>query len=94
MRTIKQTGQFKRDLKREKKGRYRTVLQSSFAAMVTHLANDKDLELRHVDHALAGTWKGFRNCHVKPDLILIYEKPDLETLVLVRLGSHAELELS
>ncbi|CAK7193096.1 hypothetical protein COMNV_01309 [Commensalibacter sp. Nvir] len=62
--------------------------------MVTHLANDKDLEPRHVDHALAGTWKGFRNCHVKPDLILIYEKPDLETLVLVRLGSHAELELS
>ena len=33
----------------------------------------------------------FRDCHVKPDLVLIYEKPDDDTLRLVRLGSHSEL---
>lgn len=35
----------------------------------------------------------WRLCHVKPDLVLIYQKPDAETLRLVRLGSHSELGL-
>ena len=34
---------------------------------------------------------GFRDCHIRPDLVLIYEKPDAHTLRLVRLGSHSEL---
>jgi mRNA interferase YafQ len=46
---------------------------------------------KHVDHALTGDWKGFRDCHVRPDLVLIYEKPDPYTLRLTRLGSHSEL---
>ena len=49
------------------------------------------LELRHHDHALSGDWKDHRDCHVKPDLVLIYQKPDAATLRLVRLGSHSEL---
>ena len=40
---------------------------------------------------LSGEWSGFRDCHIKPDLVLIYEKPDTDTLRLVRLGSHSEL---
>ena len=40
---------------------------------------------------LSGEWSGFRDCHVKPDLVLIYEKPGTDTLRLVRLGSHSEL---
>jgi mRNA interferase YafQ len=51
------------------------------------------LAARQRDHALTGDWKDFRDCHVKPDLVLIYSKPDDQTLVLVRLGSHAELGL-
>ena len=43
------------------------------------------------DHALSGEWADHRDCHVKPDLVLIYQKPDAGTLRLVRLGSHAEL---
>ncbi len=57
------------------------------------LANDQPLEPRHCDHPLIGDWKDFRDCHVKPDLILIYQKPEADTLVLVRLGSHSELGL-
>jgi len=52
---------------------------------------DEALADRHHDHPLSGEWAGFRDCHVKPDLVLIYEKPDDETLRLVRLGSHSEL---
>src|SRR5262249_22311819 len=43
------------------------------------------------DHPLIGGWAYHRDCHVKPDLILIYRKPDATTLELVRLGSHSEL---
>ena len=44
-------------------------------------------------HALTGDWKDYRDCHVKPDLVLIYQKPDADVLRLVRLGSHSELGL-
>jgi len=54
---------------------------------------DKPLAERYRDHPLSGDWAGFWDCHIKPDLILIYEKPDDTTLRLVRLGSHSELGL-
>lgn len=93
MRTIRQSGQFKRDLKRESKGQHRKALQSDFVAIVATLAADQLLDPRHRDHAMTGEWKDHRDCHVKPDLVLIYRKPDAETLQLVRLGSHSELGL-
>ncbi|MEI7892237.1 MAG: type II toxin-antitoxin system YafQ family toxin [Spirochaetales bacterium] len=61
--------------------------------MVELLANDQALEPRHNDHPLAGEWKDHRDCHVRPDLVLIYLKPDKDVLRLVRLGSHSELGL-
>ena len=91
MRTIRQSGQFQRDLKRESKGQHRKQLQSDFVAIVAALAADEPLEPRYRDHALTGEWKDHRDCHVKPDLVLIYSKPDDVTLRLVRLGSHSEL---
>ena len=44
------------------------------------------------DHALAGKWKGFRDCHLEPDWVLIYEI-SAERLKLVRTGTHSDLEL-
>ena len=93
MRTIEQTGQFKRDYKRETKGPHRQTLASDFVAIVTDLANDQSLAEKHRDHALTGDWKDHRDCHVKPDLVLIYRKPGDAVLQLVRLGSHSELGL-
>ena len=61
--------------------------------VVELLADDKPLPERHVDHALSGAWKDYRDCHIRPDLVLIYWKPDDATLELVRLGSHSELGL-
>jgi mRNA interferase YafQ len=91
MRTIDPTGRFKRDLRRELKGRYRRVLADELDDILALLAADEPLAARHCDHALTGEWKDHRDCHVKPDLVLIYRKPDEETLQLVRLGSHSEL---
>ncbi|MBE0437970.1 MAG: type II toxin-antitoxin system YafQ family toxin [Methylomicrobium sp.] len=93
MRTIEWTSQFKRDYKRESKGRHRTALDDVLFPIVDCLANDRLLESRHQDHALSGNWKDFRDCHIKPDLVLIYQKPDEATVRLVRLGSHSELGL-
>jgi len=52
---------------------------------------DQPLPDKNRDHALSGDWIGYRECHVKPDLLLIYRKPDADTLRLARLGSHSEL---
>ena len=52
---------------------------------------DESLPEKNRDHALSGDWTGYRECHVKPDLLLIYRKPDADTLRLARLGSHSEL---
>ena len=91
MREIDRTTQFKRDFRREAKGRHRAPLDASLAAVLAPLLNDVALAARCRDHALTGEWSGYRDCHVKPDLLLIYEKPDDDTLRLVRLGSHSEL---
>lgn len=93
MRTIERTGAFKRDYKREAKGRHKTTLDGDLVPVLSALAEDRPLEPRQRDHALTGNWKDFRDCHLKPDLVLIYGKPDDQTLRLVRLGSHTELEL-
>lgn len=91
MRTIERTGQFKRDYKREKKGRHRTTLDADLTRVAAALASDASLDARYRDHPLSGDWHDHRDCHVRPDLVLIYQKPDDATLVLVRIGSHAEL---
>jgi mRNA interferase YafQ len=58
---------------------------------VNLLAADVPLPQRYVDHPLAGEWADHRDCHIRPDLVLIYRKPDPDSLELVRLGSHSEL---
>ena len=68
-------------------------MDAALLAAVTLLAADKPLPRRHFDHALGGEWSDHRDCHIRPDLILIYRKPDDENLELVRLGSHSELGL-
>lgn len=93
MRTIEQTGQFKRDYKREVKGVHRQTLESDFIAIATLLANDRPLPERHRDHPLSGDWKDHRDCHIKPDLVLIYRKSAGNVLQLIRLGSHSQLGL-
>ena len=91
MRTIERTSQFKRDFRRELKAQYRSILENVFAEILTALADDQPLAEKYRDHALSGDWKDHRDCHIKPDLVLIYRKAGADRLQLVRLGSHSEL---
>jgi mRNA interferase YafQ len=93
MREIRQTATFKRDLKRESKGPCQAFLANQFVNFLRLLANDEPLTESFHDHALMGSWKDHRDCHLRPDLVLIYKKPDSTTLQLVRLGSHSALSL-
>ena len=93
MRKIERTSRFKRDYKRVSRGRHGADLDDRLAVVVRALANDEALEPRHHDHGLSGPWSDFRDRHLRPDLVLIYEKPDARTLRLVRIGSHTELGL-
>lgn len=89
MRRTEPTTAFRRDLKREKRGQHRN-LDQIVTDIVRLLAADDALPERNRDHALTGDWIGFRECHIRPDLLLIYEKAE-GVLRLVRLGSHNEL---
>ncbi len=91
MRTIDTPGSFKRDFKREGKGQHRAVLNTDLKPVLEALVRDQPLAASYRDHALTGEWEGCRECHVKPDLLLIYKKAGHDTLILVRIGSHSEL---
>ncbi|MGA3372576.1 MAG: type II toxin-antitoxin system YafQ family toxin [Terracidiphilus sp.] len=91
MRAIERSSAFKRDNKREARGRHGATLDADLVPILVALANDFPLEPKHRDHDLSGDWEGYRECHVKPDLLLIYKKTDAESLRLARLGSHSEL---
>ena len=93
MRAIKYTSRFKRDYRREKSGALGKKLNALLKEAIDVLAADALLPTRYVDHPLVGEWNDHRDCHIRPDLILIYRKPDAESLELVRLGSHSELSL-
>ena len=93
MRTVRYTSRFRRDYRREKSGRHGRRLDARLLETVTMLVKDEPLPRRYFDHPLGGEWSDHRDCHIRPDLILIYRKPDDASLELVRLGSHSELGL-
>jgi len=91
MREIRRSTAFRRDHERERAGRHGRRLDSLLAGVLGRLVADEPLPAASRDHPLTGDWKGYRDCHLRPDLVLIYGKPDAATLDLVRLGSHSEL---
>ena len=93
MPNVRYTRRFKRDYRREKSGRHGKRLDVELLEIVTLLASDAPLPRRCFDHPLGGDWADHRDCHIRPDLILIYRKPDAVSLDLVRLGSHSALGL-
>ena len=93
MRTIEQSKQFKRDLRRERRGRHANYLADVLQTALTLLLNDEPLPMAQRDHVLTGKWQEFRDCHLRPDLVLIYRKSEPKILQLLRLGSHSELGL-
>ena len=93
MREIKYTTRFQRDYRREKFGRHSKKLDALLMEVVNVLGADMPLPRSNFDHPLSGEWNDYRDCHIRPDLVPIYRKPDDDSLELVRLGSHSELGL-
>ncbi|MFT2710135.1 type II toxin-antitoxin system YafQ family toxin [Helicobacter pylori] len=61
-----------------------------FDLVIENLRNQIPLNEKFKDHALVGEYKGCRECHIKPDVLLVYRVKD-NVLTLLRLGSHSEL---
>jgi mRNA interferase YafQ len=88
---VKQTSQYRKDLKRLiRQGKNMDLL----GEVVNTLIAGKTLDAKYRDHALGNNWKGFRDCHIEPDWVLVYKKDnDILVLTLTRSGSHSELML-
>ena len=80
--------QFKKDFKKITKRSSPDIIEVGH--VISLLQRGESLEAKYVDHALTGNWVGYRDCHLKPDLVLIY-KVDSKSLKLARIGSHSEL---
>ena len=88
MKGLSYTTKFRKDLKREI--RADAAVEMILREVISALIQGKALDQKLKDHALAGEWKDHRDCHLKPDLVLIYKSGEAE-VTLVRLGSHSEL---
>ena len=89
MLTIKYHTMFKKDFKRIKKRGYDI---SRLEKIVELLANEVPLPEQFKDHNLSGNYNGFRECHIAPDWLLIYQVNNNElVVVLSRTGSHSDL---
>lgn len=83
------TRKFKKSLKLAKK---RGLDLSLLEKVITSLQNNIPLEEKYCDHELRGKYKGFRECHIAPDWLLIYMKEeDILVLTLIDTGTHSDL---
>lgn len=83
------SNQFKKDLKLMNR---RGINLDLLDAVVNKLANNEKLDEKYHDHALTGNYIGYRECHIKPDWLLIYRINNNELyLFLSRTGSHSDL---
>ena len=92
MRELEFTGAFKKDFKIVKRNPSHRDIELVLEPILQLLREDVPLPEANRDHHLTGNWKDFRDCHVKPDLVLIYRKED-NLLQLTRIGSHSKLKL-
>ncbi|WP_304180653.1 type II toxin-antitoxin system YafQ family toxin [Leptotrichia trevisanii] len=87
--TIKTTKRFDKDLKKLKKRKYDLIL---LAQVINKLSDSEILPEKYRDHYLAGDYKGFRECRIQPDWLLIY-KIEKNILVLMLSGMETHLDL-
>jgi len=86
---IQATHQYEKDVKLAKK---RGLNIDNLIDVVCKLANEEALPAKNKDHALTGNFAGYRECHISPDWLLIYQKTeDIKLLTLIRTGSHSDL---
>ena len=88
MINIVYSNQFKKDFKKAR--RLPPPDLKKIFEVISNLEQEITLDVRYKDHDLYGNWSNFRECHIKPNLLLIYKTSNNE-LQLARIGSHSEL---
>lgn len=87
MRKLARSKDFDRDFRK-------VDLSDELLEVLSCLANDLPLDPKYKDHALTGNWKDYRECHIKPDLLLVYRKDTIDgrdILKVARLSSHSSI---
>ena len=88
MLRLEYSTQFKRDFKKITKLPIPDIVE--IGHVLKQLQLGQVLPEKYVDHPLSGNWQDYRDCHIKPDLVLIY-KIDQDSLKLARIGTHNEV---
>lgn len=88
MNTLKLTSQFKKDLKRYK---HKTGVIDKLEDILKLLANGQPIPAENRPHFLTGNYKGYMECHVESDILLIWWDKEEGIIKLVRFGTHSEL---
>ena len=89
MRKLKTTSSFRTDLKKLTKSE-----ADETKSIVVKLQKDETLDAKYRDHDLHGNYNGYRECHIRPDLLLVYQKGnegELLILTLYRISSHTNI---
>jgi mRNA interferase YafQ len=87
MKSFRLTNAYKRDLKRIARRSYDLALLGN---VLNALREGHHLPAARRDHPLKGEWKGWRECHIEPDWLLIYKATETDVL-LARTGTLADL---
>lgn len=88
MKTLKLTSQFKKDLKRYK---HKTDIIDKLEQLLNFLVNELPIPPENRAHLLTGNYRGYMECHVESDTLLIWLDNEERIIKLVRFGSHSEL---
>ncbi len=89
MLLLKYSSRFKKDLKRYQHNKF---VLDELGKVLDALVSGKKLSLENLSHRLTGEFKDCFECHIKPDVLLIYKIEKSEIIVLLlRIGSHSEL---
>lgn len=88
MLKIKKTSRFKKSLKKYKNNK---AVLTELKKVIAYLKNRELLPVKYNDHILKGSFYGIRECHLKPDTLLLYFVIEDEVLKLIDIGSHASV---
>ena len=72
----------------------RGLKRENFQCVIRKIQNGERLDKKHKDHILKGEFKGFHECHIQPDWLLVYKlQDDILILTLIDTGSHADFSI-
>jgi len=90
MYLVRSTKAYRKELKRVSK--HRNFYEDSLNHIIDTLRRGERLEPKYLDHQLTGEFKDCRECHIKNDLLLVYQKhEDILVLLLIEIGTHDDL---